>query len=106
MRFDDAVRKAMRRCVEEGILVEYLTGLRAADGMRVLTEYNKEEEMRRLRYSYREYYGKQGREEALASSIASLMETIGMTADEAMDALGLCENDREALKQAVEEPRR
>ena len=52
----------------------------------LLTEYDKAESMGSFR--------KQGHEKAAAGNLASLMRTLGLTARQAMDALGIPEADR------------
>lgn len=57
--------------------------------MSLLTEYNEEETMQ----MFKEEYLEEGREESLASSIRNLMKNLKLTAEQAMESLGIPENE-------------
>ena len=71
-------------------ILPYLLAHKAEVRDMLLTEYNEAEAME----LFREEGRAEGREEATAGYLASLMRTLGLTARQAMDALGIPEADR------------
>ena len=67
--------------------------LRKVKGM-LATEYNEEEVMEKFKEDGR----KEGRKEEANNNIKALMETLGFTIDQAMDALKIPLNERSKYK--------
>ena len=110
---EQAVDIAIDECINEGILVEFLSRNRAEAAMFTIHEHNEEREWMKLRESFklyayeqgcekgreegyeqghekdREEGYEQGREKGIAESLHNLMKNTGMTEEAARVALGL-----------------
>jgi hypothetical protein len=86
----EAVGEAIESMPDGFVIRPYLQAHKAEVRDMLLTEYNEAEAMELFREEGRE----EGREEATAGNLASLMRTLGLTARQAMDALGIPEADR------------
>ena len=86
----EAVDEAIESMPDGFVIRPYLQAHKAEVRDMLLTEYNEAEAMELFREEVRE----EGREEATAGNLASLMRTLGLTARQAMDALGIPEADR------------
>ena len=82
----EAVDEAIESMPDGFVIRPYLQAHKAEVRDMLLTEYNEAEAM--------ELFREEGREEATTGNLASLMRTLGLTARQAMDALGIPEADR------------
>lgn len=93
MEFEAAVDAAVASCIRDGILAGYLKPRRAEVKDMFMTEYDEDR--------VREWFKEEGREEGRAEDISNLMKSMGLTAEQAMDALGIPEGDRERYLQLL-----
>ena len=70
MQIEEAVERAVTKCIREGILADFLSSQRAEVIAVSIFEYNEEEEMRKIRAS--EY--KNGKEDGIAQGIKQGIE--------------------------------
>ncbi|MBQ6503318.1 MAG: hypothetical protein IJI57_05340 [Flexilinea sp.] len=87
-RTEKAVRETIRICRDQNVLKEYLAKEEVSNIM--FGAFDKEYQLQLLREQERE----EGREEEKLSSIRNLMETLKLTAQQAMDALKISDADR------------
>ena len=90
----EAVGEAIESMPDGFVIRPYLQAHKAEVRDMLLTEYNEAEAMELFREEGRAEGREEGREEATAGNLASLMRTLGLTARQAMDALGIPEADR------------
>ena len=94
----EAVGEAIESMPDGFVIRPYLQAHKAEVRDMLLTEYNEAEAMELFREEGRAEGREEGREEdreeATAGYLASLMRTLGLTARQAMDALGIPEADR------------
>ena len=86
----EAVDEAIESMPDGFVIRPYLQAHKAEVRDMLLTEYNEAEAME----LFREEGRAEGREEATAGNLASLMRTLGLIARQAMDALGIPEAER------------
>ena len=86
MERDAAVHKAVDECIQQGVLKEFLQNNKAEVIAMSIYEYDEEAQ---------EEGREEGRKESTLRHIASLMETLGLTRDQAMEALKIPETERE-----------
>ena len=84
MSLDDAVKAATRKCIDEGVMRDFLKRHEMEVFGMVKLIWNEEDALK-------SYY-RQGREEASLDHIKSLMQKLQLTAKEAMDALNIPQN--------------
>ena len=87
MEFSKAVDTAVSSCIQDGVLSSYLTPRRAEVKDMFMTEYDEDR--------VHEWYRQEGREEAILKSVSALMGSMGLSAEQAMDALEVPQGDRE-----------
>ena len=87
---DRAVDRALESMPHNFVVRSYLLAHKAEVKDMLLTEYNEAEAMELFREEGRE----EGREEATVSHLRNLMRSLGLTARQAMDALGVPEAKR------------
>ncbi len=87
MDIDTAVDRAIDSMPKDYVIRSFLIGNRAEVCDMCITEYNEAETMRMIREEGRKEGRLEGEEEAMLFSIKSLMETMQMTAEQAMTAL-------------------
>ncbi len=90
----EAVDEAIESMPDGFVIRPYLQAHKAEVRDMLLTEYNEAEAMELFREEGRAEGREEGREEATTGNLASLMRTLGLTARQAMDALGIPEADR------------
>ena len=91
MEFGKAVDTAVSSCIQDGVLSGYLTPRRAEVKDMFMTEYDED----RVHEWYREEGREEGREEATLKSVSAIMKSMGLSAEQAMDALDVSQGDRE-----------
>ena len=91
MEFGKAVDMAVSSCIQDGVLSGYLTPRRAEVKDMFMTEYDED----RVHEWYREEGREEGREEATLKSVSAIMKSMGLSAEQAMDALDVSQGDRE-----------
>ena len=89
----EAVTAAIDTCIERNILRDYLIKHKAEVTGMILTEYNEELHEETLRRE-----GREEEREKMAKAVRNLMEKLNLTAEEAMELLGLSEEDRERYR--------
>lgn len=87
MEFSKAVDSAVASCIKDGVLAGYLAPRRAEVKDMFMTEYDEDR--------VREWYKREGREEAMMEHVSNLMDSLGLSAEQAMDALKVPSEDRE-----------
>ena len=90
----EAVGEAIESMPDGFVIRPYLQAHKAEVRDMLLTEYNEAEAMELFREEGRAEGRQEGREEATTGNLASLMRTLGLTAHQAMDALGIPEAER------------
>ena len=90
---EEAVKAAIDTCIERNILRDYLIKHKAEVTGMILTEYNEELHEETLRRE-----GREEEREKMAKAVRNLMEKLNLTAEEAMELLGLSEEDRERYR--------
>ena len=100
-----AIKNAIEKCLKENILCEFLQQYRKEVEIVMTMEYNRDAENAACREEGREEGLKKGiekgRKETAISNIRSLMETIGFTAEKAMDALKIPKEERPQYLAAI-----
>ena len=94
MDFSKAVDRAVASCIRDGILAEYLAPRRAEVKDMFMTEYDED----RVRAWYKEEGREEGIEQATLKDLSSIMGSLGLGVEEAMDALGVPAGDRERYR--------
>lgn len=87
---EKAVDKAITDMPDDYILKQFLVTHRTEVNGMLVTEYNEEETMELFKEDGR----KEGREKQTFSDIKSIMETLHLTVDQAMDALRIPQSER------------
>ncbi len=110
MPIEQAVDTAIEKCIRNDILADFLKKNKAEAKNMSIFEYDEEEYTRLTlaegreqgraegRAEGREEGREEGRISALIQSIQGLIETTGMTVDQAMDAIKVSESDRAAME--------
>lgn len=103
---DRAVEMAIEHCIQHDILVEFLSTHRAEVMSMSIFEYNQEKHFRQIaeenmaagwekgRQVGRAEGKAEGQEAATLANLKSLMETLGLTAEQALGALKIPEEER------------
>ena len=106
MDVKEAVTEAVDECIKEDVLSEFFIEHREEVIAVSVFEYDEEGHMDIVREEGRE----EGRKEGLASghveerlnNLRSIMDNLGKSADEAMDIIGVKEDEREELKKMLQ----
>lgn len=97
-RNEKAVEETLRRCIEENVLAPFLMTRQKEVAEIMVTLFDQEKVMEIHDYHIAEAARKDGLQEGLAegtlSSIRSLMETLGLSIEAAMNALKVPEDER------------
>lgn len=97
-RNEKAVEETLRRCIEENVLAPFLMTRQKEVAEIMVTLFDQEKVMEIHDYHIAEAARKDGLQEGLAegtlSSIKSLMETLGLSIEAAMNALKVPEDER------------
>ena len=109
MELGAALRKAIEHCRAEGILTDFFAKHEEEVVVSMMMEYNREDELAARGNEEREagriegrIEGRvEGRIEGMLDNIRSLMKTLILSADKAMDALQIPMNDREKYLVAI-----
>ncbi len=83
MPIEDAVNKAVSECIKKGILKSFLTQQKAEVISMSIFEYDEEKEMKRIRYSEREYGIEVGREEGSLIGTIETYKELGVSREDA-----------------------
>lgn len=86
-----AIKIAVKECIKEGILVDFLSREKEEAIMFAMFEHNEEEEWRKFKEAEREMGREEGFKESSNLFLHNLMKNLGMTEEEARVALGLKE---------------
>ena len=97
MELGAAIRHAIEICTAEGILKDFFAAHEQEVRDAMFMEYNREDELAAVRDESME----KGRDEGILSSIRNLMDTMGCTAEKAMDALKVPTNKRASYISAI-----
>ena len=96
---------AIDTCIEKNILRDYLIKHKAEVTGMILTEYNEKLHEQTLRKEGREegieegfIKGREKEQKKMAESVRNLMNNLNVSAEEAMELLGLSEEDREQYR--------
>ena len=92
---EKAVALAISYCIQNGILAAFLLERRAEVMSMSIFEYNQELHFRQIAEENQEAGEAKGRTMEKLSNLKSLMETLGLTAEQAMAALQVPEDERE-----------
>ena len=102
-RSGKAIEETLRRCIEENVLAPFLMTRQKEVAEIMVTLFNQEKVMEIHDYHVAEAARKDGLQEGTLKSIQNLMKNLGVTADCAMEVLGLsdieCSEYAEMLKQ-------
>ena len=102
MTYEEAVKKSVDECIEEGILKEFFVKNKAEVISMTIFEYDEEGVMDVLREEAREEARKEalteGRDEATLNAIKNIMDSLHVSVDKAMDILKIDIEKREQLK--------
>lgn len=92
-----ALSRVIDECITDGVLVKLLTARREEIIMTSILNYDQAaHEQALLEDGYDE-----GRESTILNNVKSLMETMKMTVDQALDALQICGSDRDAIQKMI-----
>ena len=102
---EEAIDRAIERCISEGILKDYLMKRRAEAKRMFLTEFDeatwektiREEEREEGRKEGRKEGREEGRKEGQELDIKNIMKNMGCTLEQALDALEIEGKDRAAI---------
>ena len=98
---DDDLKKAINlaidRCIEEGVLVEFLTENRSEVVKVTQMDYTFDRQIMMEREAGREEGRAEGSAAAQCDAIRNIMKSLKLSADEAMDILNIPEADRDKL---------
>ena len=104
----EAAAAAIDICIENNILRDYLIKHKAEVTGMILTEYNEKLHEQTLRKEGREegieegfIKGREKEQKKMAESVRNLMNNLNVSAEEAMELLGLSEEDREQYKELL-----
>ena len=92
-----AVDKAINEMPNDFVIKPFLEAHRAEVKGMLLTEYNEAEQMELFKEDGRREGLAEGQEKTLVESIRSLMDTLDLTVDQAMDALRIPDDQRKNL---------
>ena len=95
MDLDAAVDAALDGMPEEYLIKAFLMGNRAEVKKMFLTEYNEEKVLEKEREEGRREGHQEGVNQARVENIKNLMESLKLTAKQAMDALKIPDSERE-----------
>ena len=95
MELDAAVDAALDGMPEEYLIKTFLMGNRAEVKKMFLTEYNEEKVLEKEREEGRREGHQEGVNQARVENIKNLMESLKLTAKQAMDALKIPDSERE-----------
>ena len=98
---EEAVKAAIDTCISQDILKDYLIKHKAEVTAMILTEYNEKLREKTLREEGWEDGLAQGLEQgrsAMAEAIRKVMANMNLSADQAMEFLGIAEKDREQYR--------
>ena len=90
---EEAVKAAIDTCISQDILKDYLIKHKAEVTAMILTEYNEKLREKTLREEGLEQGLEQGRR-TMANAIRKVMSDMNLSADQAMEFLGIAEEDR------------
>ena len=105
----ESLKKAIRECIEKGILSDYLRRRGSEVVNMLLAEYSyetdiqvKQEEAWADGWKEGKQEGRQeGRQEALCDTIRNIMESLHLTVEEAMKVMKIAAEDQEILKKMI-----
>ena len=92
-----AIDKAINEMPNDFVIKPFLEAHRAEVKGMLLTEYNEAEQMELFKEDGRREGLAEGQEKTLVESIRSLMDTLDLTVDQAMDALRIPDDQRKNL---------
>ncbi len=105
---EEAVKAAIDTCISQDILKDYLIKHKAGVTAMILTEYNEKLREKTLRKEGWEDGLARGLEQgleqgrsAMADAIRKVMENMNLSADQAMEFLGIAEKDREQYRKLL-----
>ena len=90
---EEAVKAAIDTCISQDILKDYLIKHKAEVTAMILTEYNEKLREKTLREEGLEQGLEQGRR-TMANAIRKVMSDMNLSANQAMEFLGIAEEDR------------
>ena len=90
---EEAVKTAIDTCISQDVLKDYLIKHKAEVTAMILTEYNEKLREKTLREEGLEQGLEQGRR-TMANAIRKVMSDMNLSADQAMEFLGIAEEDR------------
>ena len=100
---EPAIDNAVKWCIENDVLAEYLRVHRGEVVAMMLTEYNEEEARRALREEAIEQGHAEGLERGLAQAVDALKETMHLSVEDACKALKITVEDYNRAKLLVDE---
>ncbi len=94
---ETAIEESIQECISENILRDFLTANRKEVTKMSIFEYDEEKELKLLREAEFQAGLEQGMEQGMKANIKNLMETMGISLDQALDLLKVPEDKRRLL---------
>ena len=94
---ETAIEESIQECISENILRDFLTANRKEVTKMSIFEYDEEKELKLLREAEFHAGLEQGMEQGMKANIKNLMETMGISLDQALDLLKIPEDKRKLL---------
>ena len=94
---ETAIEESIQECISENILRDFLTANRKEVTKMSIFEYDEEKELKLLREAEFQAGLEQGMEQGMKANIKNLMETMGISLDQALDLLKIPEDKRKLL---------
>ena len=94
---ETAIEESIQECISENILRDFLTANRKEVTKMSIFEYDEEKELKLLREAEFQAGLEQGMEQGMKANIKNLMETMGISLDQALDLLKVPEDKRKLL---------